>query len=468
METVPPSKQHPGAALLSPQTLASSGLVSPEPFCASNKGSLMSPPGSRYAFEGEGNRPMSPILDVTNGIMANFNNISIQRPLSAQDFSAVADGFDFNRSFNSQGGVPGLDVPERPLSSMEIDSMTFKNDVANLVSWMNTLNSNQHRTVIDNLLSNLPDDVLSYTKSKLDMFRFHETSSPMPMYQVMKEPVTLDSVLAGNQPWSPANKQGAQRTLSPGQFDMLQDNRPRSADPYSKMNRFVQEQDLRTQNQENRTALAQPQPRYEKNPFNITNLAQQLTQTHVSMNDYGNSNAALKLSALSTINSRAQLESQRKKLPVERGRAAYYVLDEYNRNSSSSVPPPQRVNYYDSINQQQRPPKQKHDLVHTPQKGMNNPHANLTSPQPKSPAVNPKQITNPKLLNDIPAWLKTLRLHKYTQALQGIPWKELIYLTDEQLEGKGVSAMGARGKLLKAFDIVRQYYEDGLINERSD
>ncbi|ODV71244.1 Vts1p, partial [Cyberlindnera jadinii NRRL Y-1542] len=78
-------------------------------------------------------------------------------------------------------------------------------------------------------------------------------------------------------------------------------------------------------------------------------------------------------------------------------------------------------------------------------------------------AVNAKQITSLKLLNDIPAWLKTLRLHKYTAALDGIPWKELIYLSDEQLEQRGVTAMGARGKLLKAFDVVKQHYEDGLI-----
>ena len=82
-----------------------------------------------------------------------------------------------------------------------------------------------------------------------------------------------------------------------------------------------------------------------------------------------------------------------------------------------------------------------------------------------SSSMNPKTLTDPKLLTNIPMWLKLLRLHKYSDALSGKTWQELIYLDDSVLEQTGVSALGARRKLLKAFAIVREYKERGLIDD---
>lgn len=98
-----------------------------------------------------------------------------------------------------------------------------------------------------------------------------------------------------------------------------------------------------------------------------------------------------------------------------------------------------------------------------------NPHNGLSSPtgsngSSASSSMNPKTLTDPKLLNNIPAWLKSLRLHKYSDALSGKPWAELVYLEDDALESIGVSALGARRKLLKAFAVVRDYKERGLID----
>lgn len=67
----------------------------------------------------------------------------------------------------------------------------------------------------------------------------------------------------------------------------------------------------------------------------------------------------------------------------------------------------------------------------------------------------PAEIASADLLANIPAWLKVLRLHKYTDCLKDVPWRELVLLLDEQLEAKGVKALGARRKLLKAFEAVR-------------
>lgn len=61
----------------------------------------------------------------------------------------------------------------------------------------------------------------------------------------------------------------------------------------------------------------------------------------------------------------------------------------------------------------------------------------------------PEDPTNPDLLNDIPAWLRSLRLHKYTDNLKDLKWTELVQLDDDALDKRGVNALGARRKMLK-------------------
>lgn len=61
----------------------------------------------------------------------------------------------------------------------------------------------------------------------------------------------------------------------------------------------------------------------------------------------------------------------------------------------------------------------------------------------------PDDPTNVELLKDIPNWLRSLRLHKYTDNLKDMNWKDLIMLDEEGLEAKGVGAQGARKKMIK-------------------
>ncbi|CAI2178299.1 6059_t:CDS:2 [Funneliformis geosporum] len=60
------------------------------------------------------------------------------------------------------------------------------------------------------------------------------------------------------------------------------------------------------------------------------------------------------------------------------------------------------------------------------------------------------------LLQDIPQWLRSLRLHKYTPVFEGMNYKEIIELDDTELEQKGVAALGARRKMLKEFEKVKK------------
>jgi hypothetical protein len=61
----------------------------------------------------------------------------------------------------------------------------------------------------------------------------------------------------------------------------------------------------------------------------------------------------------------------------------------------------------------------------------------------------PEDPTDLSLLKDIPAWLRSLRLHKYTDNLKDLPWTEVVKLDDKGLEDRGVNALGARRKMLK-------------------
>ncbi|KUI64067.1 Protein VTS1 [Cytospora mali] len=68
----------------------------------------------------------------------------------------------------------------------------------------------------------------------------------------------------------------------------------------------------------------------------------------------------------------------------------------------------------------------------------------------------PEDPTDQTLLQDIPAWLRSLRLHKYTDNLKDLKWNELVELDDAALEARGVNALGARRKMLKVFDQVKE------------
>jgi SAM domain (Sterile alpha motif) len=67
-----------------------------------------------------------------------------------------------------------------------------------------------------------------------------------------------------------------------------------------------------------------------------------------------------------------------------------------------------------------------------------------------------EDVTDLKLLQDIPAWLRVLRLHKYTPNFEKMDWKDVVVMTDKDLEDKGVAALGARRKMLKTFESVRE------------
>lgn len=87
--------------------------------------------------------------------------------------------------------------------------------------------------------------------------------------------------------------------------------------------------------------------------------------------------------------------------------------------------------------------------------------SNMRSPGVKSPnstrdSKKDEEDVDPKVLEDIPAWLRSLRLHKYTPNFEGMNWKDMVVMDEAALEAKGVAALGARRKMLKTFENVRK------------
>jgi len=52
--------------------------------------------------------------------------------------------------------------------------------------------------------------------------------------------------------------------------------------------------------------------------------------------------------------------------------------------------------------------------------------------------------------------LKELRLHKYTTIFETMTWDKMVNLTDEDLQALGISALGARRKILKEFETLQE------------
>jgi hypothetical protein len=67
-----------------------------------------------------------------------------------------------------------------------------------------------------------------------------------------------------------------------------------------------------------------------------------------------------------------------------------------------------------------------------------------------------EEDVDPALLTDIPGWLRSLRLHKYTPNFEGSKWQDMVMMDEAALEAKGVAALGARRKMLKTFELVRK------------
>lgn len=232
--------------------------------------------------------------------------------------------------------------------------------------------------------------------------------------------------------------------------------------------------------------------------LNVTNNGNILPISNLPMNSMNDIGAKLQTS-LNTINNRSLLDSNKVKddrrkflqnrMPVN-GMNGISSMTNLNSMMNVNMHMPVSYNNGHGIGMTNSPPQQHHHLqlqhvhqqqgnkprnkgyhktsplsggessVHNNSKKNNNNSSNNNSNNNNS-NINenngtnlPRDIASDALLEDIPAWLKTLRLHKYTDNLKHLKWQEMVVLDDEGLTSLGVSTVGARNKLLKSFKYV--------------
>lgn len=85
-----------------------------------------------------------------------------------------------------------------------------------------------------------------------------------------------------------------------------------------------------------------------------------------------------------------------------------------------------------------------------------------------TPSKKETNYLDPRLLEDVAAWLRVLRLHKYTDNLADLTWRQLVDLDEKQLEDRGVNALGARRKMLKVFEQIKDAEKNGELDIKTD
>ncbi|CAR27720.1 hypothetical protein ZYGR_0N02060 [Zygosaccharomyces rouxii] len=353
---------------------------------------------------------------------------------------------------------PPPQLPNNPV-------VNFTQDINQLCSWLSMLSSAQQNTVMDNLLFTLHEDVLQYTKLKLNSLvksgfispQVPAIASPVPN----RDPyplINLDSVFTNDevdndpndnsilfQHWSPQPTSVTQPI-----FDYIKDvhQRPKSADPH--VARATGHAPSNNKPKRNLGVGNNNNNNNNNNNINNNSHANVHSYGHSSSNHHFTSKARAAAASGGDIDSSGSAESLSR--PASRGNV---------QNGSVAINAAHNNNTSIGNNTSN---------THSGTNNNNNSTSNSATPTGTTTAtngssMNPKTLTDPRLLTNIPVWLKSLRLHKYSDSLRSKRWDELIYLDDETLEKMGISALGARRKLLKAFAVVKEYKEQGLIDQ---
>lgn len=396
---------------------------------------------------------ISPIPTTVNASQAGLGSLLNQRYAPSlglpQHYKSV-DDYNLFQNQNIQSPPVSARAPE---IGTEMNSTNFYSELMRFTNWIAALNSQDNYIMVDYLCNHLPFDTLMKLKSKIDQtlpnqpltnqeggYQKHSYSNMSSYNYDLND---LEHLNLNNDPvlHQPVPKQNDSRALNSIGHNSFQnvyqqglESRPRSADYNLRKT---------TSNQRLDRAKSPANHLFEKT--NFLNYAAARSPGLGPNSEDGLTDMSQKLGALLTINSRVVLDSNKK------NHNSHYFDPSGRTTNSNSVPLSNSQNQGKTM---KTPPNRNPNF-----KAQNRTSPNSYKPEAVPPVLSnssmPLEIASIELLNNIPAWLKLLRLHKYTDCLKDIPWKQLIELDDTQLEDKGVKALGARRKLLKAFDVIK-------------
>lgn len=308
------------------------------------------------------------------------------------------------------------DLSLEPMPALDAETQqaveTFTRELATYQSWLQSLTPDQRRTAVGLLVDACVADTetAAMVQTKLDHIR--RNSNVLDSVRAMSPLLTSEDVRPGT----------LDGILSP----LMVPQRPRSAGPGN------------TNSLYGMVALGQtdsPVPTPIVPQFGGILPQQQQSTT--------------------AIPSRGQGTNVMSELLNDRGRSSFGRVVSKGSSQTSSVPPHNR----------------NRNIVLTPLSPSSTPvtpnmsgntqlatSSNALHNTPTSGTASSVSITSIELLENVPAWLKALRLHKYTDQMKHLQWRDMVMLGDEDLEKLGVSTVGARNKLLKSFQQVREVH----------
>ncbi|CCK70294.1 Vts1p KNAG_0E00260 [Huiozyma naganishii CBS 8797] len=464
---------HPGAVLLSPQSSAinNSNGNAVGPAVAGVPGGVV---GTRSPTMGVHSMSLNDILDQsqfhldssqpsTVSLQSNFEqHMPLHQPLPRGDrhhLARVASPLQLSAT-STASGTSGTSVYSQiarhmPTASTADADGTPAEEIQRMALWIRQMSPGVQLKAMDAITDNLHPEVLATVQMKM-----HGEPAPIPSAPRQEQTRNLDSLVSGG----PAAKAMERAQWSPELHARPQP--PQHQHQHSLSERRFQWSPEPVQNNSGRhTHTADHRPQWSPEPQ--TRYSHQPIFSYTTQGNSGNN-----LAATLTASPQAQ--------PPRRPNSAGPNLSN-NQTKLQSSPPPTVRPYVTSLQQDRAtadavteapvavpapvPAAAPAVLAASPMTTHLSPTdlGSLVGPG-NNQSMLPENLTDPKLLTNIPAWLKTLRLHKYSDILAGVPWEELVYLDDTALEKKGVAALGARRKLLKAFNVVREYKERGLID----
>ncbi|KAI3662536.1 hypothetical protein MP638_000646 [Amoeboaphelidium occidentale] len=341
-----------------------------------------------------------------------------------------------------------------------VPTQSFRNQLLSVINWMNNLNEDEATEALSSILENFPyGEILSHcvrTAYNGSVLQLHQSRTPLSL-----EASTDNLRISDTHTFNPSP--------IPSRIGAIGQERPQSAHAYHSG----------THDDFSKPVVARAS-------MDLSRVGSPLLEQFMARQggfQQHQQNAAAKFGRPRSVESaetswRAQEKTISQSTDNWRNASAVWLSDSADMSGASRLrhPIPQRRPQGDARGATSSNGVSSQAKAYTPPPKSGSPQIGKSGEKGRIP-----EEVDFSLLNDIPSWLKSLRLHKYTYLFvpdfprsttphQGSEeeddepegakklwkWHEMVELNDEELEKMGVKALGARRKMLKVFELVKE------------